>query len=58
MSEEILRAVQSKVSKDCWKKLKMFSISKEINMEELIRSVLEKFTSTNKKVDSLLEDVG
>ena len=57
MSEEILKAIQTRVSKECQKKLKMYSISKEISLGETVRNILEKFTSTNKKIDTLIEDM-
>ena len=54
MSKEEVKNVPSSVSKECWKKLKIVAIQKDITLPQLVREILERFTAT-KKVESLGE---
>lgn len=46
-----LKALQTEVSKECWKKLKKISIDREISLPMLVREILEKMV-TLKKYDT------
>jgi len=48
MSQDDLRKISAEVSKECWKKLKIISVQKEISLAECIKEILEK--SVSKKV--------
>lgn len=54
MSKEIVKGIPTEVSKECWKKLKIISIQKEISLSQLVREVLEKFV-LGKKVENFIE---
>lgn len=48
MNKENLKKVSVEVSNECWKKLKITSIQKEITLAACVRDILEK--SVSKKV--------
>lgn len=48
MSKEEVKAVPSEVSKECWKKLKIVAIQKDITLGQLVRDILERAMSTKK----------
>ena len=47
MSEE-LKKISVEVSNDCWKKIKIYSVDKEITLQEAVRDILEKAVGTKK----------
>jgi macrodomain Ter protein organizer (MatP/YcbG family) len=47
--------INIEISNDCWKKLKMMSINKEITLQDLVKDILERTTST-KKFETIVED--
>lgn len=49
MSKENKKTIATIVSKDCWKKLKIMSVQKEISISQLVTDILEKY-GNNKKV--------
>lgn len=53
MSEE-LKKISVEVSRDCWKKLKIISIDKDIGINKLVRLILEKHVN---KINDILDDV-
>lgn len=55
MTEEDVKDIKSQVSRECWKKLKIICIQKDLSLPELIKEVLERFVST-KKYESVLEE--
>jgi len=48
MKEEELKKLTVEISNECWKKIKILSIQKEISLSEQVRDILEK--SVSKKV--------
>ena len=42
MSNINIKKISVEVSNDCWKKLKIISIQKEISLQELTKDILEK----------------
>jgi len=44
MKEEILKNISVSISNECWKKIKILSIQKEITLLEQVREILEKYT--------------
>jgi predicted DNA-binding protein len=40
--------INIEISFECWKKLKMLSIYKEITLQNIVREILEKYITTNK----------
>jgi predicted DNA-binding ribbon-helix-helix protein len=49
MSKEV-KNISVEVSNECWKCLKMISISREISLQQLVREILEK-SAAKKKTD-------
>lgn len=47
MSDE-LKKISVEVSNDCWKKIKILSIHKEITLQEAVRDILEKAVSSKR----------
>jgi hypothetical protein len=45
MKEKDLKNISVSVSNDCWKKLKILSIQKEISLLEQVREILERSVS-------------
>ncbi len=45
MKEEVLKNISVSVSNDCWKKIKILSIQREISLLEQVREILEKAVS-------------
>lgn len=45
MSKDELRKINVEVSNECWKKLKIISIQKEISLSECVKDILEKSVS-------------
>ncbi len=50
MSKEEVKPIQSEVSKECWKKLKIVAIQKDQTLPQLVREILEK-AMNNKKFE-------
>lgn len=48
MSKEDLKSVPAEVSKECWKKLKIVAIQKDISLSQLIKEILERSMSSKK----------
>ena len=48
MSKEVMKSIPSEVSKECWKKLKIVAIQKDMSLGQLTREILEKAVSTKK----------
>jgi len=46
--KEDLRTINVAVSKECWKKLKIMSVQKEMSLLQIARDILEKYTSSKK----------
>lgn len=57
MSKEELKSIPVEVSKECWKKLKIAAIEKDLSLSEFIRQNLEK-SFINKKKEEILNKVG
>ena len=47
--------INIEISYECWKKLKMMSISKDISLQDLVRDLLEKCVN-GKKFENILDD--
>ena len=47
------KKINVEISYECWKKLKMMSIDKDITLQEVIKNVLDKFVG--KKVSTVEE---
>lgn len=45
MSKEGLKKIGTEVSKECMKKLKISAIQKEVTLAELVREILERYSS-------------
>lgn len=45
MSKEVAKKVSVEVSNECWKKLKIISIQKEITLQELVKDILDRSVS-------------
>jgi len=57
MSKEDLKHISNiSVSKNCYKTLKMESIDREISLQDVVKSILEKATSRKAKRESILEE--
>ncbi len=44
-----IKRLSAEVSKDCWKKLKIISIQKEITVTKVVEQILERAVGNNKK---------
>ena len=53
MSKENKKTITTLVTKECWKKLKIMSVQKEISISQHVTDILEKY-GNNKKV---IEDI-
>jgi hypothetical protein len=53
MVEEVKKVISVEVSNDCWKKLKILSIQKEISLPTLVVNVLEKSVSKSNVLEIL-----
>lgn len=42
MQETNIKKITLEVSNDCWKKLKILSIQKEISLQDCVKDILEK----------------
>lgn len=42
MSKEDLKKLTIEISNECWKKIKILSIQKEITLQEQVKEILEK----------------
>ncbi len=56
MSKEELKSIPVEVSKECWKKLKIAAIEKDLSLSQLVRQSLEK-SFVGKKQEVLLNKV-
>lgn len=54
MSKEDLKKINSEISNDTYKKIKIISIQKEITLSECIKDILDKYANS-KKNEGLLE---
>ena len=45
MNEKNLKNISVEVSNDCWKKIKIMAIQKEVSFQEQVRELLEKSVS-------------
>ena len=45
MSKDELKKINVEVTNECWKKLRIISIQKEISLAECVRDILEKSVS-------------
>jgi hypothetical protein len=45
--------INIEISIDCWKKLKMLSIHKDITLQDIVRNILEKYVSKLKQIDTI-----
>jgi hypothetical protein len=50
--EKDLKNISLRVTNDCWKKLKILSIQKEISLQEYVKDILEK-SITKKTFDEI-----
>ena len=48
MSKENIKPIQPEVSKECWKKLKIVAIQKDITLPQLVKEILERSMSNKK----------
>lgn len=48
MSKENIKSIPAEVSKECWKKLKIMAIQKDISLGQLVKDILEKSMSKQK----------
>lgn len=55
MTEEDVKDIKTQVSRECWKKLKIICIQRDLLLPELVKDVLEKFVSA-KKYENVLEE--
>ena len=55
MIKEELKNIPVSVSKECWKKLKIVSIQKDISLSQLVRDTLERYV-TSKKMETIIEE--
>lgn len=54
MSKVELKKINVEVTNECWKKLKILSIQKEVSLPQLVKEVLEKAVS-KKQFDTIEE---
>jgi len=54
MSKEEVKSIPAEVSKECWKKLKIVAIQKDISLGQLVKDILERSMSS-KKFESIGE---
>lgn len=47
MKEEVLRKLNLEISNECWKRLKILSIQKEVTLQQCVKDLLERLM--NKK---------
>lgn len=45
MKEEVLKKLNIEINNECWKKLKILSIQKEISLNQCVKELLEKIMS-------------
>jgi hypothetical protein len=50
MTKENVKPIQSEVSVETWKKLKMLAIQKDLSLSQAVREILER-SMTNKKFE-------
>jgi macrodomain Ter protein organizer (MatP/YcbG family) len=55
MKDKNIKKVTVQVSNDCWKKLKILSIQKEITLAEQVVQLLERSVS-NRKIETITEE--
>lgn len=48
MIEKDLRKINVEVSNECWKKLKILSVQKEISLSQCVKDVLERSVQSKK----------
>lgn len=48
MSKQEVKPIQSEVSVECWKKLKIVAIQKDLSLGQLVKEILEKSMSSKK----------
>lgn len=48
MSKDVLKKISIEVTHECWKKLKIISIEKDLSLQDLVRNMLERATNSKK----------
>lgn len=55
MSQKDLKDIKTEVTKECWKKLKILSIQKDVALPILVKDILERFVIT-KRIESTVAE--
>jgi len=56
MKEEVLKNISVSVSNECWKKIKIMSIQREISLLEQVREMLERAVQNKKFSNDVHEE--
>lgn len=48
--------INIEISMECWKRLKISSISKDMTLQDVVRDILEKAVSRTKSIENIINE--
>jgi len=48
--------INIEINMECWKKLKIISISKDMTLQDVVRDILDKSVSRTKSIESIVSE--